>query len=120
MTHRGVTPGHEWTAVRLSHERPPKQDDLEVIASGVDQAQFSVLFSLNGERNGVRDENRGDRELRSIGGWCQNLSSAAWPGRARPKNVGCLRAIVRGKVWAGPTPAVGEMRHRHGRLGPAG
>ena len=26
--------------------------------------------------------------------------------RARPKNVGCLRAIVRGKVWAGPTPAV--------------
>src|SRR5215831_4222455 len=40
MTHRGVTPGHEWTAVRFSHERPPKQDDLEVIASGVDQAQF--------------------------------------------------------------------------------
>jgi len=28
------------TPVRFSHERPPKQDDLEVIASGVDQAQF--------------------------------------------------------------------------------
>jgi hypothetical protein len=29
--------------------------------------------------------------------------------RARPKNMGCLRAIVRGKVCAGPAPAVGEI-----------
>jgi hypothetical protein len=38
-------------------------------------------------------------------------------GVASPKNVGCLRAIVRGNVCAGPTLTVGEMRHR---LGPTG
>ena len=50
-------------AVRLSHDRRPKQEDLDVIPIRVDQAQFPVLFARNGERNLVRDENRGDREL---------------------------------------------------------
>src|SRR5215831_6559946 len=47
-------------------------DDLDVIPSGVDQAQFPVLLARNGERNLIGDENRGDRKLLSLGGWCQN------------------------------------------------
>ena len=55
--------------VRLSQWRRPKQDDLDVIPSGVDQAQFPFLFARNGEQNLIGDENRGDRELLSLGGW---------------------------------------------------
>jgi hypothetical protein len=56
-----------------------------------------------------------EASLGPIGAW---LIAATWRGRARPKNVGCLRAIVRGKVCAGPTPAVGEIGI--GTAGPAG
>jgi hypothetical protein len=58
MTHRGRITGHEWTAVRLGHERRPKQEDLRIVPSGMDQAQFPVLFARNGERNLLGDENR--------------------------------------------------------------
>jgi hypothetical protein len=37
--------------------------DFCLIPPGVDDPQFPVLFARNGERNRVRDENRGDREL---------------------------------------------------------
>jgi hypothetical protein len=53
----------------LSQWRRPKQDDLDVIPSDVDQTQFPVLFARNDERNAVRLQNRGDRELLSLGGW---------------------------------------------------
>jgi hypothetical protein len=52
----------------LSQWRRPKQDDLDVIPSDVDQTQFPVLFARNDERNAVRLQNRGDRELFEPGG----------------------------------------------------
>src|SRR5262245_55383210 len=48
-------------------------DDLRIVPAGVDDPQFPVLFARNGERNRVRDENPGDRELLRMGGWCQNV-----------------------------------------------
>src|SRR5262245_51134993 len=44
--------------------RPAKQT---FVPSGIDQAQFPVFFARNGERNAGCLENRGDRELRSLG-----------------------------------------------------
>jgi hypothetical protein len=38
-------------------------NDRRIVRCGVNQAQFPVLFARNGERDLVRSENRGDREL---------------------------------------------------------
>ena len=48
------------------------QEAAGVVPAGVDDPQFPVLFARNGERNLLGHENRGDRELLSLGGWCQN------------------------------------------------
>ena len=42
-------------------------NDVRVVPAGGDDPQLPVLFARNGERNRVRDENRGDRELLSLG-----------------------------------------------------
>jgi len=44
--------------------------------SGANQAQFAVLFARNVERNGIRDENRGDWELLSPG---VGAGAPIWP-----------------------------------------
>jgi hypothetical protein len=46
--------------------RPAKQT---FVPSGIDQAQFPAFFVRNDERNGVRLENRGDRELKPAEVW---------------------------------------------------
>src|SRR5262249_13072393 len=40
---------------------------------------FPSFSQLNGERNLLGDENRGDRELLSLGGWCQNVTRTCNP-----------------------------------------
>ena len=68
--------------VRLCHERRPKQEDLRLVPIRRKPGAISVLFARNVERNGIRDENRGDRELLSLGGWCQNLRKDRVWGRS--------------------------------------
>ena len=40
MTHRGRTAGHEWTAVRLSHERRPNEEDAAASDLGSTSRNF--------------------------------------------------------------------------------
>jgi hypothetical protein len=44
-------------------------NDLRIVPSGIDEAQFPVLFPRNVERDLVADENRRDLRRFLTGGW---------------------------------------------------
>jgi hypothetical protein len=61
-------PARQDSALHALRAGPKLQDlvrlrDLAVVPAGLHDPQLPVLFARNGERNRVRDENRGDREL---------------------------------------------------------
>src|SRR5262249_11697113 len=86
--------------------RPAKQT---FVPSGIDQAQFPVFFARNGERNAGCLENRGDRELRSLG---VKFSSRDAEYMAASSREEALRSLARSSELEANRLPTAELRIR--------